>query len=70
MQDDIILEYNGLSIDSTKVLISATKMKTSTDQVEMLVLRENYSLRFILNGGFIGIRISNVTISKEDLTIF
>ncbi len=70
MKGDIILEYGGLTIGSTDELIKATKTKTNTDQVEILVLRENYRLRFILNGGLIGLRITNATISKESLTVF
>ena len=70
MQGDIILRYDGLPVTSTDELIKATKTKTSTDQVEILVLRENYTLHFILTGGFIGVRISNVSISKEALTVF
>ena len=70
MQGDIILRYDGLPVASTDELIKATKTKTSTDQVEILVLRENYTLHFILTGGFIGVRISNVSISKEALTVF
>jgi membrane-associated protease RseP (regulator of RpoE activity) len=67
MKGDIILEYGGLKISGTEELIKATKTKTNTDQVEILVLRENYRLRFILNGGLIGVRITNATISKESL---
>ncbi len=70
MKGDIILEYGGLTIGSTDELIKATKTKTNTDQVEILVLRENYRLRFIINGGLIGLRITNATISKESLTVF
>lgn len=70
MKGDIILEYDGLTIGSTAELIKATKTKTNTDQVEILVLRENYRLRFIINGGLIGVRITNATISKESLTVF
>ncbi len=70
MKGDIILEYAGLKIGSTDELIKATKTKTNTDQVEILVLRENYRLRFILNGGLIGVRITNASISKESLTVF
>ena len=70
MKDDIILEYGGLTIGSANELIKATKTKTNTDQVEILVLRENYRLRFILNGGLIGVRIQNESIAKESLTGF
>ncbi len=70
MKGDIILEYAGLKISGTDELIKATKTKTNTDQVEILVLRENYRLRFILNGGLIGVRITNASISKESLTVF
>ena len=70
MPGDIILEYSGLTIRSTNELIKATKTKTNTDQVEILVMRENYRLRFILNGGLIGVRISNTSIPKEALTVF
>ncbi len=70
MKGDIILEYGGLKIGGTDELIKATKTKTNTDQVEILVLRENYRLRFILNGGLIGVRITNASIPKEALTVF
>ncbi len=70
MPGDIILEYSGLTIRSTNELIKATKTKTDTDKVEILVMRENYRLRFILNGGLIGVRISNTSIPKEALTVF
>ena len=67
MEGDIILEYGGLKIGSADELIKATKTKTNTDQVEILVLRENYQLRFILHGGLIGVRIQNESIAKESL---
>ena len=70
MKGDIILEYAGLKIGGADELIKATKTKTNTDQVEILVLRENYRLRFILNGGLIGVRITNASIPKESLTVF
>jgi len=70
MKGDIVLEYGGLTIGSTDELIKPTKTKTNTDQVEILVLRENYQLRFILNGGLIGVRIKNASVAKEPLTVF
>ena len=70
MPGDILLEYGGLTIGSTDELIKATKTKTNTDQVEIFVLRENYRLRFIINGGLIGVRIKNALIAKESLTVF
>lgn len=70
MQGDIILRYDGLPVASADQLVKATKTKTDNDQVEILVLRENYTLHFILTGGFIGVRILNVSISKEALTVF
>ncbi len=70
MKGDIILEYGGLTIGSTDELIKATNTKTNADQVEILVVRENYRLRFILNGGLIGVRIKNALIAKESLTVF
>ena len=70
MKGDIILRYDGLPVASADELIKATKTKTNNDQAEILVLRENYTLHFILTGGFIGVRISNVSIPKEALTVF
>jgi C-terminal processing protease CtpA/Prc len=70
MQGDIILRYDGLPVASAEELVKATKTKTDNEQVDILVLRENYTLHFILTGGFIGVRISNVSISKEALTVF
>ena len=65
MKGDIILEYNGVSIGSTKDLIAATKKTSETDQVELFVKRENYRLRFILQGGFLGVRIKTESIPND-----
>lgn len=70
LKDDIILEYNGQVIHNVEQLIKETQKKTSTDQVELLVLRENYRLRFIMTGGFIGVRIRDVSIAKKNLSVF
>ena len=70
MKGDIILEYDGVKINNTKELVAATQKKSETDQIEMVVLRENYMLRFILQGGFLGVRIVNETVSKPHREAF
>lgn len=70
MKDDLILEYDGVKIHSANELIKLTKDKSNTDQVAISVLRENYRLQFIINGGFVGVRIRDVLIAKEDLAVF
>jgi len=70
IKGDIILEYDGIAISNVDQLIKATKERSNTDQVEIFVLRENYRLRFIINGGFIGVRIKNASIAKDALEVF
>jgi C-terminal processing protease CtpA/Prc len=54
---DIVLEYDGVPIRSAQQLVSEVEKKTTSSQVELVVLRQKIMTRLILSGGFIGVRI-------------
>jgi len=66
-EGDLIIEYDGVKISSTQGLIKEVKKKSHKEQVEMIVVRDHELLRFVLNGGFIGVRIKTITIPKGEL---
>lgn len=66
-EGDLIIEYDGVKISSTQGLIKEVKKKSHKEQVEMIVVRGHEPVRFVLNGGFIGVRIKNIRIPKGEL---
>jgi hypothetical protein len=64
---DIILEYDGVRITSAQQLVDEVKNKDENSQVEMVILRSNYSKRLILAGGMIGVRVLTKQIPKQDI---
>ncbi len=66
MQGDIIVEYDGMRINSAAQLVSEVKKKAAHQQVEMIVVRDRASRRLILQGGMIGVRITTEKISRQE----
>lgn len=64
---DIILEYDGVRINSAQQLVDEVEGKDESSQVEMIVIRDKKPMRLILAGGMIGVRIVTKKISKEEL---
>jgi hypothetical protein len=66
MQGDIIVEYDGIRINSAAQLVKEVKKKSANSQVEMIVVRAKMSRRLILQGGVIGVRITTEKVSKQE----
>ncbi|MBF0226439.1 MAG: PDZ domain-containing protein [Desulfobacterales bacterium] len=64
--NDIVLEYDGVKIENAEQLVEEVKNKYNKSQVEMLVISDGLSVRHILNGGLIGIRIVTDKISFKE----
>jgi hypothetical protein len=67
LEGDIVVEYDDVKIKTARQLIKVVKSKSDKGQVDMIVVRDSEPIRFVLNGGFIGIRVLTVRIPKEEL---
>jgi hypothetical protein len=64
-EGDIIVEYDGVQINSARQLVREVEKKAGNSQVEMIVIREKNPMRLILAGGMIGVKVVTKNISKE-----
>jgi hypothetical protein len=64
---DIIIEYDGVRINSAQQLVEEVEKKAENRQVDMTVIREKIPMRLILAGGTIGVRIRTKNISYEEI---
>jgi membrane-associated protease RseP (regulator of RpoE activity) len=67
---DLIIEYDGVPITSAQQLISEVEKKAAKSQIEMVVVRQKIRMRLIINGGFIGVRITTKKISRAEFNTF
>ena len=63
---DLIVEYDGIRINSATQLVRVVEENSTKSQVEMVVVRDKRPMRVILQGGRIGVRITNKKITKEE----
>jgi hypothetical protein len=70
LQGDIILEYDGVPINSARQLVSEVEKKSQISQIEMVIVRQKIPTRVILNGGFIGVRILTNKIPRDEITAY
>ena len=63
---DIILEYDGVTINSAQQLVSEVEKKAQISQIELVIVRQKIPTRLILSGGFIGVRISTQKIPRAE----
>ena len=66
MPGDIIVEYDGIRINSAAQLVTEVKNKSAHQQIEMVVVRDRTSRRLILQGGIIGVRITTEKVSRQE----
>ena len=66
---DIIIEYDGVRISSAQQLVEEVEKKAKNSQVDMIVIREKNSMRLILAGGKIGVRIRTKNISYDEVDV-
>lgn len=69
-EGDLILEYDGIRINSAQQLVQEVEKKASNTQIEMLVVRQKIPSRLILNGGFIGVRVSTQNIPRDEFDAY
>jgi C-terminal processing protease CtpA/Prc len=67
---DIILEYDGVPINSAQQLVREVEKKAQVNQIEMVIVRQKIPTRLILNGGFIGVRILTKKIPRAEFNAF
>jgi S1-C subfamily serine protease len=67
---DYILEYDGTRISSAQQLVREVEKKISSSQVELLVVRQKIPSRLILNGGFIGVRVTTQKIPRSEYEVY
>ena len=66
-EGDLIIEYDGVKISRTQELLKEVKKKSQKEEVGMIVVRDHEPMQFVLNGGFIGVRINTIKVPKEEL---
>lgn len=66
LKDDLIVEYDGVKIRASNQLVGEVKKKSNMEEVEIVVIRDQKSLGFALEGGKIGVGIGDVKIPKEE----
>lgn len=66
LKGDLIVEYGGVKIRASNQLVGEVKKKTNTEEVEIVVIRDQKSMRFSLEGGAIGVGVEDVKIPKEE----
>ncbi|CAB1071250.1 hypothetical protein D1AOALGA4SA_1167 [Olavius algarvensis Delta 1 endosymbiont] len=69
-EGDLILEYDGVSIRSAQQLVKEVKRKAHLEQIQMVMVRQKITTHLILNGGFIGVRISTKKIPRAEFDAF
>ena len=62
---DVIVEYGGIRIYNAAQLVKEVKNNSNKDQIEMIMVRDGASRRLVLQGGFIGVRITTDKVSKQ-----
>lgn len=67
MEGDVIVNYDGVMIDSTSKLIREVQKREEDDIVEMTVIRDGTPVTISLRGGFIGVRIRTENLPKAEL---
>jgi S1-C subfamily serine protease len=64
---DLIVEYSGVRIRNARELVREAGKTSIDQQVEMIVIRDKLPMPFILEGGFIGVKIRTQRILSEEL---
>lgn len=66
LKDDLIVEYDGVKIRASSQLVGEVKKKSNMEEVEIVVIRDQKSMGFALEGGTIGVGVEDVKIPKEE----
>ena len=66
LEEDIILEYDGVPIRSAQQLVGEVKKTSASNQIELVIVRQKIRTRLILSGGFLGVRITTQRIARAE----
>lgn len=67
---DLIVEYDGIRINNAAQLVDEVEKKSSKSHIDMLVGRNQSPMRLVVQGGFLGVRITTERISKPAYSDF
>ena len=70
LDEDIILEYDGVPIRSAQQLVGEVKKKSASNQIELVIVRQKIRTRLILSGGFLGVRITTLRIPRAEFNSY
>lgn len=62
---DLIVEYDGIRLNNAVELVKEVKRKSTKSSIDLLVVRNDSTMRLVVQGGFIGVRIATERISKS-----
>ena len=66
LENDLIVQYDGIKIISSGQLASEVKKRSPDERFELIVIRDNRPAEYIVNGGLIGIQIVTKRVPKEE----
>ncbi len=64
---DIIVSYDGIKVTSAQQLVKEVKKKSDIDSIELVIMRDQEPMSFIVRGGLIGVNINTIRVPKEEL---
>ena len=67
---DLIVEYDGTRIHTASQLVEEVKKKSAENSIEILVVREQAPMSIVVQGGFLGVRITTERIPKASFPKF
>lgn len=69
-EGDLIIEYDGIPITSSRQLVREVRKNEERDSIDMTVVRDSDPMRFTVRGGLIGVRVRTAKIPQEELEQF
>ncbi len=67
---DLIIEYDGIPITSSRQLVREVRKNKERDSIDMTVVRDKEPVQFTVRGGLIGVRVHTAKILQEELEQF
>jgi len=64
---DFIIEYDSVAIHSASQLVSEVQKKKNLQRVDMVIIRNQSRMSYVINSGLIGVRIQTVRVSEDEL---
>ena len=66
-EGDYIVKYDNQKIHNANELVRMVHENASRTLIELIVIRKGEEIRFLLNGGLIGVRIQTIPVTKQKL---